>query len=144
MADIHPTRLAFISGYDAALSHLIEAGSDIFLMPSLYEPCGLNQMYSLAYGTIPVVRRVGGLADTVEQADPAIGSGTGVVFDHYTEDALGWALGRALSMHIDRPGWQMVQKNGMAIDNSWDQRATEYLRLYESLLEPRKPDPGAP
>ena len=130
----HPDKVGFFAGYDNRLSHLVEAGSDIFLMPSLYEPCGLNQMYSLAYGTIPVVRRVGGLADTVEQADVSIGAGTGVVFDHYDANAVGWALGRALSMHLDRKGWQTLQRNGMSIDNSWDERAEEYLRLYRRAI----------
>jgi starch synthase len=130
LAADYPDKVGFFAGYDNALSHLVEAGSDIFLLPSLYEPCGLNQMYSLAYGTIPVARRVGGLADTVEQADVSIGSGTGVLFDDYNSNAVGWALGRALTMHFDRKGWQTIQKNGMAIDNSWDERASEYLDLY--------------
>jgi starch synthase len=129
-----PDKVAFSAAYDNQLAHMIEAGADIFLMPSLYEPCGLNQMYSLAYGTVPVVRRVGGLADTVEQADPATGSGTGVVFDHFTEDGLGWALGRALTLHLDRKGFQIIQKNGMAVDNSWGERAQQYLELYEDLV----------
>ncbi len=129
-----PDRVAFVAGYDNQLAHMIEAGADIFLMPSLYEPCGLNQMYSLAYGTIPVVRRVGGLADTVEQADPATGSGTGVLFDHFTEDGMGWALGRALTLHLDRKGWQILQKNGMAVDNSWSERAAQYEELYRQLV----------
>jgi starch synthase len=135
LASDHPDKVGFFAGYDNALTHLVEAGSDIFLMPSLYEPCGLNQMYSLAYGTIPVVRRVGGLADTVEQADVSIGAGTGVVFDHYDSNAVGWALGRALTMHLDRRGWQTLQRNGMAIDNSWDERAQEYLELYRRAVE---------
>lgn len=134
LAADHPDKVGFFAGYDNQLTHLVEAGSDIFLMPSLYEPCGLNQMYSLAYGTIPVVRRVGGLADTVEQADASTGSGTGVVFDHYDSQAVGWALGRALSMHLDRRGWQTIQKNGMAIDNSWQERAGEYLQLYQRAI----------
>ncbi|MGF1666665.1 MAG: glycogen synthase [Acidimicrobiia bacterium] len=132
-----PDKAAFSSSYDDQLAHMIEAGADIFLMPSLYEPCGLNQMYSLAYGTIPVVRRVGGLADTVEQADPATCSGTGVVFEHFTEDGLGWALGRALTLHLDRKGWQIIQKNGMAVDNSWNQRASQYEELYRQLVGER-------
>ncbi|MDH4117642.1 MAG: glycogen synthase [Acidimicrobiia bacterium] len=134
LAASYPDKVAFFEGYSNELSHLVEAGADIFLMPSLYEPCGLNQMYSLAYGTIPVVRRVGGLADTVDQADPETGTGTGVVFDHFTEDGLGWAIGRALTLHLDRKGWQLLQKNGMAVDNSWDQRAAEYEELYRTLI----------
>jgi starch synthase len=133
LADRHPGKLAFVNGYDVALSHRIEAGSDIFLMPSLYEPCGLNQMYSLAYGTAPVVRRVGGLADTVAHFDPATGTGTGFVFDHYTVDGLGWALGQALTLHTDRRSWQILQRNAMAEDNSWERRAGEYEALYRRL-----------
>jgi starch synthase len=137
LTERHPDKAVFVNGYDNRLSHLIEAGSDLFVMPSLYEPCGLNQMYSLAYGTIPVVRRVGGLADTVVQADVETGTGTGVVFDDFTEDGLGWALGRALTMHLDRRGWQLIQRNGMAIDNSWAQRAEQYLELYRRVLAAR-------
>jgi starch synthase len=133
LADRYPGKLAFVNGYDVALSHRIEAGSDIFLMPSLYEPCGLNQMYSLAYGTAPVVRRVGGLADTVAHFDPATGTGTGFVFDHYTVDGLGWALGQALTLHTDRRSWQILQRNAMAEDNSWERRAGEYEALYRRL-----------
>ena len=102
-------------------------------MPSLYEPCGLNQMYSLAYGTAPVVRRVGGLADTVEHFDPTAGTGTGFVFDHFSEDGLGWALGQALTTHTDQKTWQILQRNGMAVDNSWSERAGEYEALYRRL-----------
>ncbi len=126
-----PDRVGFHNGYDDRLAHLIEAGSDVFLMPSLYEPCGLNQMYSLAYGTLPVVRRVGGLADTVVDVDEP--GGTGFVFDHYTEDGLGWALGRALDLHTRPIEWTKVVKRAMAIDNSWSERAAEYADLYESL-----------
>ena len=141
LAASHPSRVSFTAGYDEDLAHLIEAGSDVFLMPSLYEPCGLNQMYSLAYGTLPVVRRVGGLADTVEHADPASGAGTGFVFDHYTEDGLGWALGQALTLHIDVRSWQVIQKNAMAVDNSWDRRAAEYLDRYRALTSGRQGEP---
>ncbi len=124
-------QVAFINAYDNRLAHLIEAGSDLFLMPSLYEPCGLNQMYSLAYGTLPVVRNVGGLADTVEPIQE--GRGTGFVFDHYTEDGLGWAIGRGLDLHRDRRAWQAAQVRAMAIDNSWEVRADEYLTLYRRM-----------
>lgn len=134
LVESYPDKVGFFAGYDNRLSHLIEAGSDIFLMPSLYEPCGLNQMYSLAYGTIPVVRRVGGLADTVEQADPSVGAGTGVVFDDYDSNAVGWALGRALTLHLDRKGWQTIQQNAMEVDNTWEQRADEYVALYRKLI----------
>jgi starch synthase len=124
-------KVGFFSGYDNRMAHLVEAGADMFLMPSLYEPCGLNQMYSLAYGTLPVVRRVGGLADTVEHTDGD--TGTGFVFDHYTEDGLGWAIGQGLTMHQDRSAWQRTQLRGMAVDNSWEARADEYVTLYRRM-----------
>jgi starch synthase len=128
---MNPERVGFVNGHDNRMAHLIEAGSDMFLMPSLYEPCGLNQMYSLAYGTLPVVRRVGGLADTVEHVHGD--SGTGFVFDHYTEDGLGWAIGQGLTLHQDRPAWQAAQRRAMAVDNSWDARADEYVTLYRRM-----------
>jgi starch synthase len=124
-------KVAFINGYDNRMAHLIEAGTDLFLMPSLYEPCGLNQMYSLAYGTLPVVRRVGGLADTVEPVTDD--SGTGFVFDHFTEDGFGWAIGRGLELHQNRRAWQAAQIRAMAVDNSWEVRADEYVTLYRRM-----------
>lgn len=126
----YPGQVAFFNRFDVALSHLVEAGSDIFLMPSRYEPCGLNQMYSLAYGTVPVVRRVGGLADTVSPFDPIIGTGNGLVFDDPTPVALGGALGRALTLHLNGRTWRLLQRNGMAVDNSWARRAAEYETAY--------------
>jgi starch synthase len=138
LAAINPGRAAFVSGYDIALSHLIEAGSDIFLMPSLYEPCGLNQMYSLAYGTVPVVRRVGGLADTVSPFDPGTKRGTGFVFEHYTDHGLGWAIGRALTTHMDQRVWRRLQQAGMAEDNTWEHRAEEYRDAYRRVVALRR------
>lgn len=129
-----PDRCRFVPGFDEALAHRIEAGADIFLMPSRYEPCGLNQMYSLAYGTPPLVRRTGGLADTVKPWNPALRTGTGFVFDHYDEGGVWWALNQALEAYGDPAGWKQLQLNGMAIDNSWDRRAGEYARLYERLV----------
>ncbi len=133
-----PEHASFQAGYDEDLSHLIEAGADVFLMPSLYEPCGLNQMYSLAYGTAPVVRRVGGLADTVRHFDPDTGEGTGFVFEHYSAEGLGWALGRALDLHTDRRAWTRLQRNAMAEDNSWERRAGEYARVYRRATTRRQ------
>jgi starch synthase len=132
LASEHPQRLAFREGYDERLSHLIEAGSDIFLMPSLYEPCGLNQMYSHAYGTAPVVRKVGGLADTVRHFDGT--HGDGFVFEHFDEQGLGWALGQALDTHLDRRRFQVLQRNAMAVDHSWDARAPLYLDVYRRAV----------
>jgi len=134
LATTHPDKVAFENRFDIPLSHLVEAGADILLMPSRYEPCGLNQMYSLAYGTVPVVRRVGGLADTVVPVDPLRETGTGFLFDDPTPEGVGEALGRALTLHIRRPAWRAVQLAGMAEDNSWSRRAGEYVDLYERLV----------
>lgn len=127
----YPDKARFHRGYSERLSHRIEAGADIFLMPSMYEPCGLNQMYSLAYGTAPVVRRTGGLADTVADVDGD--TGTGFVFDHFTEDGLGWAIGQALTLHTDRKAWRSLQKRQMQVDNSWGRRAEDYLAAYRRV-----------
>jgi starch synthase len=126
--------VCFQAGHDEALAHWIEAGSDMFLMPSRYEPCGLNQMYSLRYGTVPVVRRTGGLADSVEQFDAATGSGTGVVFNDFDTPALEWALRTALELYAQPPLWTQLMRNGMARDFSWQRQAGEYLALYRRLL----------
>jgi starch synthase len=128
-----PGQVAFHGGYDENLAHLIEAGSDIFLMPSRYEPCGLNQMYSLRYGTIPVVRKTGGLADSVQHYDPATGTGTGVMFDHYDAPAVSWALNTALDWYTDQRTWRRIMRNAMAQDFSWHHQAIEYERLYRRL-----------
>jgi starch synthase len=135
LASTFPRAAHFQQGYDEHLAHLIEAGADAFLMPSRYEPSGLNQMYSLAYGTPPIVRRTGGLADTVTHYDARRGEGTGFVFDHYTEVGLAWALDQALSVFENRTLWERLQKNGMAEDNSWEQRASEYDHLYRRVTE---------
>lgn len=129
----HPRKVGFFRGFNNYLAHLIEAGSDFFLMPSRYEPCGLNQMYSLRYGTIPVVRRTGGLADTVSLFNPETGEGTGVVFDHYDTPALYWALEQAMSFYQDPVSWQRLQANAMAEDFSWEQQGQAYLELYQQL-----------
>ena len=131
LADDFDDKVGFYAGYNNDLAHLIEAGSDVFLMPSLYEPCGLNQMYSLVYGTLPVVRRVGGLADTV--IDVSEPNGNGFVFDEFSEHALGTALGRALDLHTRPKEWEKVVRRAMAGHFSWAERAVEYKRLYESL-----------
>lgn len=128
-----PGRVGFFKGFDNALAHLIEAGSDMFLMPSRYEPCGLNQMYSMKYGTIPVVRKTGGLADTVTQFNPATGEGTGFVFEHFTPQGLRWAIGTALEVWPDRKAWKRLVLNAMAQDFSWDVQVREYVDLYGRL-----------
>lgn len=128
-----PGKAAFRTGRDEGLAHRIEAGADLFLMPSLFEPCGLNQMYSQRYGTPPVVRRTGGLADTVTHFDRRTGEGTGFVFDHPTAAGLEWALREALECWSDRRAWRRLQANGMAMDFSWERQAGRYAGLYASL-----------
>jgi starch synthase len=119
------------------MAHLIEAGSDIFLMPSRYEPCGLNQMYSLRYGTIPIVRNTGGLADSVQHFDPATGIGTGCVFNHYDAPGVRWAIGTILDWYRVVPSWQRLMQNAMAMDFSWTRQILEYDSLYRALLGTR-------
>ncbi len=130
MARRHPGRVAFRSGYDEALAHLIEAGSDMFLMPSRYEPCGLNQMYSLRYGTIPIVRKTGGLADSVQHFDPSSGTGTGCVFNDYDSPAVRWAVGTTLDWYADQSRWNRLVQNAMAQDFSWSRQIVQYEQVY--------------
>jgi starch synthase len=129
-----PRKVAFHRGYHEQLAHQIEAGSDMFLMPSQYEPCGLNQMYSLRYGTVPIVRRTGGLADSVQHFNPQTGAGTGVVFDDYDSPAVNWALNTALDWYQDRKLWQKIMRNGMAQDFSWDSQGARYVELYRQVV----------
>jgi starch synthase len=126
-------RVAVKIAYDNTLAHKIEAGADMFLMPSYYEPCGLNQMYSLRYGTVPVVRATGGLDDTIEECDAATGEGTGFKFANYSGAALLGALTKALSVFADSAKWTRLMRNGMAKDFSWARSAGEYRKLYENL-----------
>lgn len=128
-----PGKVAFHRGFDNSLAHQIEAGSDLFLMPSLYEPAGLNQMYSLKYGTIPIVRRTGGLADTVRQYDPASGEGTGFLFDDFRPEALLGAVRHALEIHGDPKAWTRLVRNAMAEDFSWGRSVERYAALFEGL-----------
>jgi starch synthase len=136
-----PARVGFRSGHDESLAHLIEAGSDIFLMPSRYEPCGLNQMYSLRYGTIPIVRNTGGLADSVQHFDPATGVGTGCVFNDYDAPATRWAIGTALDWYGDAKIWQQLMQNAMAQDFSWSRQIVKYDSLYHGLVAALPPHP---
>jgi starch synthase len=129
-----PRKVCYYHGYSEELAHLIEAGCDVFLMPSRFEPCGLNQMYSLKYGTVPVVRKTGGLADTVELFDPATGEGTGFVFDHFDATGFAWALKRALVTYRDPDAWARLRRNGMKKDYSWERQVVEYEKLYSRLL----------
>jgi starch synthase len=129
----HPGRVVFHRGYDEALSHWIEAAGDMFLMPSRYEPCGLNQLYSLRYGTVPIVRRTGGLADSVRHFDPATGQGTGIVFNHYDATAVQWAVNHALDLYQQKGHWRRLVQNGMAQDFSWHRQVQRYVEQYERL-----------
>lgn len=133
-----PRRVGLHLGYSESLAHQIEAGADIFLMPSRYEPCGLNQLYSLKYGTVPVVHATGGLADTVVDAteeNVALARATGFSFLPYTTTAFGQALGRCLAMYRDEPvRWKRLQRTGMMQDWSWQRSAKEYERLYQQVL----------
>jgi starch synthase len=137
LSEQFPERLAVKIGYDNTLAHKIEAGADIFLMPSRYEPCGLNQIYSLRYGTVPVVRATGGLDDTIEPFDPVSGRGTGFKFSEYTPPALLEALQEALASYADKTAWRRLQANGMAKDFSWNASALEYARLYDRARKER-------
>jgi starch synthase len=127
-----PAQVQVRTHFDEGLAHRIEAGADLFLMPSRFEPCGLNQMYSLRYGTVPVVRAVGGLADTVEDYDGK-GRGTGFCFHEYSARALTTAVRRALDVYRDRRAWRGLMERGMAEDNSWARSAARYEQLYEAL-----------
>lgn len=128
-----PDRVVFHRGYHEELAHLIEAASDMFLMPSQYEPCGLNQMYSLKYGTVPIVRRTGGLADSVQMWDPTTRTGTGVVFNEFDVPAVRWAIHTALDLHKDTDAWRQMVLNAMAQDFSWEKQGAEYERMYSGL-----------
>jgi starch synthase len=134
LAGSFPGRVKLRIAFDEPLAHRIEAGADVFLMPSRFEPCGLNQLYSLRYGTVPVVHATGGLDDTVVEFDPASGVGTGFKFTPYTAEAFTTALGRALRLRRDPLAWRRLMTNGMAEDFSWSRAALEYRRLYETLL----------
>ena len=132
-----PDRIAVSFGFNDRLAHLIEAGADLFLMPSQFEPCGLNQMYSLKYGTVPVVRAVGGLDDTIDNWNPRSLTGTGFKFKEYSPEALREALQKALQLYRTPGRWRQVQLAGMARDHSWDASAAEYVKVYEKAIKAR-------
>lgn len=137
LAQKYPEKTAFTLGYDEPLAHQIEAGADIFLMPSKFEPCGLNQMYSQRYGTIPIVRRTGGLADTVTDTIPetiADKTATGIVFDQAESGALLEAIKRSLILYSNKRIWKQMQTSAMNRDFSWEVSANQYLHLYQRLL----------
>lgn len=134
LAKSFPDRLGVKIAFDNTVAHKVEAGADYFLMPSRYEPCGLNQIYSLRYGTVPVVRAVGGLDDTVAAYDPATGEGNGFKFVPYTAAALLSAVHGALEIFEREPHWTRIRRNAMACDFSWDRAAREYERMYLAAL----------
>jgi starch synthase len=128
-----PQKIAVKVAYDNAIAHKIEAGSDMFLMPSKYEPCGLNQIYSLKYGTVPIVRATGGLDDTIEPWDVRTGNGTGFKFTEYKGEALLLTIREALRAFRDQSSWQTLMRNGMNKDFSWNASAKEYARVYDRV-----------
>jgi starch synthase len=133
----HPERLRLATAFDNDLAHQIQAGSDMFLMPSRFEPCGLTQMYALKYGTAPVVRATGGLTDTVSEFDPANGSGNGFVFVPYEGREMIAALRRGLRLFEDRATWKRLTANCFAANFSWSIAAAQYMKLFERLLAGR-------
>jgi starch synthase len=138
LAAERPRSVKVVIGFNEGLAHRIEAGADMFVMPSQYEPCGLNQMYSMAYGTVPIVRRTGGLADTVKDArDGTAPDGTGFVFTEFSEQALLDAIFRATAAFRSGELWTRLMKRAMSRDWSWGRSALEYIALYERLLERR-------
>jgi len=137
LAIAYPDRVGVKIAYDNAIAHKVEAGSDMFLMPSRYEPCGLNQIYSLKYGTVPIVRATGGLDDTIELFDLEHGTGTGFKFWDYTGGALLYTIRQALHHFADERIWKRIQLNGMEKDFSWKTPAAEYVKLYEAARTAR-------
>jgi len=136
----YPGRVSVYLGYNEGLAHRIEAGSDIFLMPSRFEPCGLNQMYSLRYGTPPIVHGVGGLNDTVVDITPetlAEGTANGIVMRYLDAPAIIWAVGQALGHFRDQARWQAIQRAGMKCDFSWENSARQYIELYRRMMAER-------
>jgi starch synthase len=135
MQSEYPKKISVNLRFDNPLAHLIEAGSDMFVMPSRYEPCGLNQLYSLRYGTVPIVRKTGGLADTIENYDPRTGQGTGFVFKDYDASELLNTIKFALEVYKDKKAWTQLMQNGMARDFSWEASAKKYVELYRKATE---------
>jgi starch synthase len=131
LRDYAPRQVGVFKGYNEPLAHQIEAGADMFLMPSRFEPCGLNQMYSLRYGTIPIVRAVGGLDDTVQNFDMTYGTGNGFKFNEFQANKFLEKIYEALFAYTDKDAWQQLQRNGMTEDNSWENAARKYVQLYK-------------
>jgi starch synthase len=131
LRDRAPRQVGIYKGYNESLAHVIEAGADVFLMPSRFEPCGLNQMYSLRYGTVPIVRAVGGLDDTVENFDLVNGTGNGFKFNEFRADKFLEKIYESLFAYADGDAWRKLQWNGMNEDNSWENAARKYVQLYQ-------------
>lgn len=133
-----PRQVGVKLAFDNRVAHKIEAGADMFLMPSRYEPCGLNQIYSLKYGTVPIVRATGGLDDTVQDFNPVSGEGNGFKFTDYSSSSLLQAIKRALKAYENRPLWEQLMIRGMSLDFSWASSARAYLNVYEQALEKKE------
>jgi starch synthase len=131
----YPKKISVNLRFDDPLAHLIEAGSDMFLMPSKYEPCGLNQLYSLKYGTVPIVRKTGGLADTIENYDPATSQGTGFTFINYDAQEFLETIQRAIKVYQNKEAWTALMKNGMKKDFSWEASAKKYVEIYRKAFQ---------
>ena len=140
LAERYPEKIGVRFGHDNRLAHLVEAGADIFLMPSKYEPCGLNQLYSLRYGAVPVVRATGGLVDTVQNYDLESETGSGFSFESYSAAAMMDALRRALRLYSDAERWRRLQARIMTLDWSWEASARKYMELYRRIYAKRNPD----
>jgi starch synthase len=138
VAQKYPQKAGIRIAYDDRLAHKIEAGADLFLMPSKYEPCGLNQIYSLKYGTIPVVRATGGLDDTITHYDPATKKGNGFKFTRYDAKEFLNTIKMAISFYSQPEHWRQLLRNAMAADFSWKRSAEAYLQLYRKALEKKR------
>jgi starch synthase len=136
--DSRPQQVGVYFGYNTAMAHQIEAGADIYVMPSAYEPCGLNQMYSLKYGTVPIVRGVGGLEDTITNFERTTRQGNGFKFYDYSPDRLVEKFYEALLVYDDKELWQRLQRNGMLADLSWERAAREYLNAYQLVAATKR------
>lgn len=135
LAERYPQKVSVTLGFDDELAHMIEAGADMYLMPSLFEPCGLNQQYSLVYGTVPIVRSTGGLKDTVFEYNLETGEGNGFVFEEFSADAMLEAIHRALGLYAQRDAWLDMVQRGMREDHSWGNAARQYSEMYRSIMK---------
>ncbi len=135
MAYEYPEKVKVYIGFNEELAHQVYAGSDLFLMPSLFEPCGLGQLIALAYGTIPIVRETGGLNDTVHSYDEETGEGNGFSFTNFNAHDMLHTIHRAIEFYHDKPVWEQLVKQAMTEDYSWEQSALAYKELYKSLME---------